>query len=123
MKPRLHAVIEENLMNSHAFDALTRHAGAVSRRGSLRALGGAALVSALAAPARTAAGKARKNKHKNKRAKNPCTQQKAQCGAAVTAHCATASNPALCERVTLPCCEHVTGCNVGTGIACIFATD
>jgi hypothetical protein len=111
-------------VNSNAFDAVTRHAGFVSRRGTLRLLSGAALVSALASPARTAAGKAGKykNKNKNTKAKNRCKKQQAQCVAVVTAHCAQLGNPAACQGVYLPCCEHFTGCNVEAGIACSLTT-
>jgi hypothetical protein len=105
-------------MNSNAFDALTRHAGSVSRRGSLRAFGGAALATTLAAPAQTRAGKGKK-----KKAKNQCKKQQPQCVTTVTDFCALTLNPALCEGDFLPCCEEFTGCNVDAGIACILTVD
>jgi hypothetical protein len=106
-------------MNSNAFDAITRHAGVHSRRGSLRALGGAALATTLAAPANARARKGGKKKNANKQ----CKKQKAQCVAVVTAFCAKTGDPALCESVYLPCCKHFTGCSVEAGITCIIQAD
>lgn len=113
-------------MNSNAFDVLTRHAGAHSRRGALRALGGVALVSTLAAPAGTAAGKAGKHKHKKtknpcKNQEPPCTNQQPQCVTEVTAYCTTWSDRTACEGLFLPCCARFTGCDVEPGLACLFA--
>jgi hypothetical protein len=105
-------------MNSSALDALTRNAGAVSRRSSLLAFGGVALATALTAPAKARAGKGGK-----KKAKRQCTKQKPQCVAAVTDYCDTLVDPPLCKSSYLPCCEQFTGCNVDAGIACLFVAD
>jgi hypothetical protein len=112
-------IIEETVMSSYGFDSLTRHARAVSRRGSLRSLGGVALATTLAAPAHAQARKA----SKKKKAKQQCKRQKPRCVAAITAYCATLLDPPFCESVYLPCCEEFTGCNVESGITCIFAAD
>jgi hypothetical protein len=73
-------------MREHTFDAFTRRATvAVTRRGSLLALGGAALATGLGSPTRLAAKdkKAKKAKKKAKKAKKnfqkQCELQKAQC--------------------------------------------
>jgi hypothetical protein len=102
---------------SHIVGAMTRQAVAISRRASLRLLGGAAAGGALAAPA---AARARKGA---KQAKKRCEQQEAQCSAAVTAYCGKLIEPAACESVYLPCCPRFTECNVEAGIACILTAD
>jgi hypothetical protein len=93
-----YTVIEEKVMNRNAFAALTRQAGAVSRRGSLRAFGGVVLATQLAAPANARAGK-------NRKARNQCKKQKARCIAAVTGYCSTLTDPPFCENIYLACCE------------------
>jgi hypothetical protein len=110
------ASIEEVLMDGNTFDHLARHAaGAVSRRGSLRLLGGAGLAGAFAAPEIANAGKSRK------KARKQCKQQKAQCLAAFREFCEPKAEPQSCEEGFFPCCEHFARCNAGAGIECIIA--
>jgi hypothetical protein len=98
-------------VNDNAFDAVTRRAAAVSRRRSLRLLGGAGLVSALAAPAAASAAKARK------KARNICQKQRKQCRAGFERHCE--GLPSCLER-SLPCCEHFAQCRVEAGVLCLM---
>ena len=77
-------------MREHTFDAFTRRATvAVTRRGSLLALGGAALATGLGSPTRLAAKdkKAKKAKKKATKAKKKfaaqCEEQKSLCQTAV----------------------------------------
>jgi hypothetical protein len=102
-------------MRKTAIDTLTRYAaGAMSRRGSLRLLGGAGLASVLATPVAARPGKGRKN------ARRRCTRQKAQCLAFFKAYCAPLEEPQACEASWVPCCESFAACRAGAGIACIF---
>ena len=100
-------------MSEHTFDAFTRRATvAVTRRGSLLALGGAALATGLGRSTKVAA-KDNKDKKKAKKAKKKfqkrCNQQKAQCQATVLAQDAPEA---------LVCCE---SCFSGDFLGCILA--
>lgn len=97
------------------FDTITRHAaGVVSRRGSLRLLGGAALAGALAAPELTSAGKGKVKKQANKQ----CKKQGGQCRAFVLETCAQVEDRQACEEAYAPCCKHFERCDAGAGLRC-----
>lgn len=98
-------------MNS-SFDLLTRQAaGLVSRRGSLRLSGGAALTGELAAPMASSAGNA------GKKAQQRCRRQREQCRTVFAELC---EGVPICEAAYAPCCEHFSRCDAGKGIACVF---
>lgn len=101
-------------MTIKTFDAKVLRMGALSRRGSLRALGAAALATGLAAPAATRAGKSGKNGRKR------CQQQRGQCRAFLETFCEPKGDPETCEEGSFPCCEHFARCDAGAGIACLF---
>lgn len=98
-------------------DALQRPAAAVSRRGSLRVLGGAALTSAFAAPTVAVAGKA------GKKARKRCKRQRGQCLASIEKFCQPKADPNACESLFTPCCEHFAACSAAKGIECLFTED
>lgn len=101
-------------MNASRFDAVTRQAAVVSRRGSLRVWGGAAVAGALAAPVAANAGKSGKNARKR------CQKQREQCLAFVVEACESESSPQACEALYNPCCGHFARCEAGQGLACFF---
>jgi hypothetical protein len=98
-------------MDSKKVEAMARQVAVVTRRGTFRALGGAALTAGLAAPAVARAGK---NGQKR------CRRQRGQCRAFVEEFCEPKGDPATCEEGGNPCCEHFARCNAGAGIACLF---
>lgn len=100
-------------MNTEAFDTMTRRA-AVSRRGSLRVLGGAALTGVLAAPTVASAGKT------GKTSRGRCQKQRGPCLAAIEDRCASNIDPVACEAALTPCCAHFARCNAGVGLLCLF---
>jgi hypothetical protein len=114
-------------MSEHAFDALTRRAStAVSRRSSLAALGGAALVAAVASPAIVEASKA--GKKAKKKARKKCRQQQGQCEASVQTFCASLNGAASesvsaegsCLGLLLPCCASLSTCDAATSTTCFL---
>jgi hypothetical protein len=105
----------EAAMNTRRFDSMARHATALSRRGSRRVLGGAALVGAITAPRIVSAGKA------GKKAQKRCKRQRGQCLAYVEEYCEPKIGSDICKEVFNPCCEHFAGCNAGQGIECLFS--
>ncbi len=105
-----------NLMNSTAFNVLTRQVGALSRRASLRLLTGAALAGALA-PELASAGKA--GKKAKKQAAKRCKQQGGPCRAFIAEGCALTEDPRACEEAFFPCCAHLERCDAGAGLTCI----
>lgn len=100
-------------MDTGIFDALARRA-AMSRRGSLRALGGAAMTGVLAAPMAASAGKA------GRKAPKRCQRQRGQCLAFVKEFCAPKELPEVCQGFLSPCCADFASCRAGEGIACLF---
>jgi hypothetical protein len=116
----------EVFMKSNLFGTATQGIAAMSRRGSIRLLGAAALTGALATPV-AAAGPSSKKKG-NKR----CKRQREQCRAFVRALCATPAmaGPAgqpqagltTCEEQTFPCCDHFARCDAGQGLQCVLDT-
>lgn len=101
-------------MNTSRFDAWTRHADAVSRRGSFRVLGGAAVASALAAPTAANAGKG------GEKARKRCQKQRGQCLAFVTEACKSETDSQACEALYIPCCGRFAQCDAGKGLECFF---
>jgi hypothetical protein len=106
-----------NLMNSTAFNVLTRQVGALSRRASLRLLTGAALAGALA-PELASAGKAGKKANNKKKAAKRCKQQGGPCRTFVAEGCALTEDPQACEEAAFPCCAHLERCNAGAAFKC-----
>jgi hypothetical protein len=109
--------LKEDSMREHTFDAFTRRATvAVTRRGSLLALGGAALATGLGSPTRLAAKdkKAKKAKKKATKAKKKfaaqCEDQKSLCQSTVL------GVPGL--EVLVGCCT--ASCYSGDFTACLL---
>jgi hypothetical protein len=95
------------------FDVLSRRAAeAVSRRGSFRVLGGAALASVLARPGGTRAGKA------TKKARKKCKQQKVGCEEYVVA---AYSNCETCRNALFPCCALLGQCQGREATKCLLS--
>jgi hypothetical protein len=101
-------------MRDSAFYAVTRHAAPVSRRGSLRLLGGAGLTGVFARSTNADAGR----KHKD--AGRRYGKHAAQCRAGVERFCSAnvPDNPA-CPESTLPCCEHFARGRADLGVECL----
>jgi hypothetical protein len=104
----------EDHVNTSRFDALTRHAAVVSRRGSFRVLGGAAVAGALAAPATVTAGKG------GEKVRKRCQKQRGQCLSYVAEACNSETNSQACEALYTPCCGHFAQCDAGKGLECFF---
>lgn len=94
--------------------AVARQAGMVTRRGSIRALGGATLAASLTAPTATHAGKAGKQRQRR------CKRQRGQCLAFLEAFCEPKVDPPACVAAGFPCCEPFARCNAEAGIECLF---
>ena len=114
----------EVFMKSTMFEAATQGIAAMSRRGSIRLLGAAALSGALATPVASAGPSGKKKGNKR------CKRQREQCRAFVRALCATpemaipaGKAPAgltTCEEQTFPCCDHFARCDAGQGLQCVI---
>ncbi len=105
--------LEEGILRRNNWAAATGHARSVSRRGSLRLFGAAALVAAVSTPVRiTRAGKA------GNKAASRCKRQKGACEAAVRANCA---GNETCFSALLPCCAFLARCNAGAATRCLLA--
>jgi hypothetical protein len=110
-RPRAFALAKEVPMTQQRFDGFThRAAGAVSRRQSLLALGGAALAAGLAAPATAEAKKNPAKKAKNK-VERTCNRTKERCRTVLAS---------LGEGKALPCCER---CLTSDFLICLFEID
>jgi len=105
---------EEAIVTITSFAATTRHVASMTRRGSLRALGGAALIGALASPMTVSAGKA------GKKAEKRCERQREECRTVFADLC---EGEPTCEAAYAPCCEHLSRYDAGKGIACMFQVD
>jgi hypothetical protein len=102
-------------VNQTTFDIIARHAGnAVSRRGSLRLLGGATLTGAIAA-AGTAGAKKGPQQNQER-----CRKQGQECREFFAEFCAGTVDPENCKELVLPCCKHFARCQTGKGLACII---
>jgi hypothetical protein len=102
-------------MNTSAIEALTRHAGGLSRRGSLRLLGAAALASAVSASGVAKAGK--KTQTRCQKRADPCQGQLEQCRSYIVLFC---EGNADCEKFSLPCCEPLARCDAAEAFTCLF---
>ena len=103
-------------MSDHAIDTITRRAAdVVSRRGSLLALGGAALAATMvtpaAAPAKKRASRARKQVRKT------CRRKARECNTFFTPLC---GGDPECKEEMATCCAHFGKCNVPEALECIF---
>jgi hypothetical protein len=102
-------------MDTNAFDTVTRAAtAAVSRRGSLLMLGGAALGAAGATPS---VGEAKKKKGKDckKKAKQRCSNDTAACIAEAPVAC---EGDAECIADVIGCCNN---CSANAFLTCLIA--
>ncbi len=103
-------------MSGHTFDTFTRQtADAVSRRGSLLTLGGAALAAGLAGSGGT---KARKKGGKGKK----CKKQVGKCREGLGNVCAALfenqDSIDECFGLFAECCAFLKSCNAGQAFAC-----
>jgi hypothetical protein len=112
---------KEAFMSTSAFDTFARQAAAgVSRRASLRLLGGAPLAALLGPSivgAKTSAKKARK-KAKQK-AQKQCLAQVGQCRAYFTGKCEP-PDPSECEARIARCCEFLGSCDTASFLSCLL---
>src|SRR5262245_53382657 len=101
-------------MHETAFDTLARHASAATdRRASLKALGAAAMVAALAAPQTASAGKS--NKKAKKLAKKTCLKQVSACKDGWEKAC---NGDETCLSLAT-CCDFLKTCDAAGQIKCI----
>ncbi len=111
-------------MSTNAFDAIVRQAAAgVSRRASLRILGGTPLVAALTGPsivgAKRSANKVKKKA--KKKAQQQCLAQVEQCRAFFADACES-PDPSECEARIGPCCEFLGSCDTTSFLSCLLET-
>lgn len=103
-------------MSTPAFDAVTRRAAGLSRRGSLLTLGGAALAAGLAVPR---LGDAKKKKKKGKDCKKKeqqrCNNDISACETTVLINC---QDPEGCPEALL-CCQ---SCSASGFLSCLIAS-
>jgi hypothetical protein len=112
---------EKEHKNDNNFASIGRRAATVvSRRRSLRLLGGAGLAGAITAPTVAGAGKGGK---KGKKGKNRCRQLGEQCRRGVAEICQSQGDPAACEEQHAPCCAHFVRCRVSAGVECVIFND
>jgi hypothetical protein len=110
-------------MRTDASDAFDRHAVGVSRRTSLRILGGAPLATALMGPMTVGAktsGKKIRRKAK-KKAQQRCLAQVGQCGAFFVGRCES-PDPGECEARIARCCEFLGSCDTASFLSCLLET-
>jgi hypothetical protein len=115
-------------MNTNAFGGFVRQATAgVSRRASLRILGGAPLAAALMgssiAGAKKSGKKGKQSKKDKKKARQKtqqhCLAQVGQCRAYLTGACGSSPDPGDCEARNSPCCEHLGSCDAAGFFSCL----
>jgi hypothetical protein len=104
-------------LDSTNFDAWTRIA---SRRGSLLALGGVGLASALSGPF-GAVAKPKAGKLARKKVKAKCKAQVGQCETVLNIACADDIDPDAYREAFLPCCDFLATCNAGAMLECQIA--
>jgi hypothetical protein len=109
-------------MSESTFDAFSRRAGeAISRRGSLVTLGGAALAALVAMPDMGVAGKSSKNKNKNNKRKQKkqtlklCQQQVGECQTFMNAAC----QGDACGVIVAVCCPLLGTCQNEAFFTCL----
>jgi hypothetical protein len=114
-------------MSTNAFDAFVRHAAGVSRRTSLRILGGAPLTAALMGPmtvgAKTSGKKIRRKAKKKaqQKAQQHCLAQVGQCHAYFAGRCES-PDPSECEARIATCCEFLGSCDTASFLSCLLET-
>jgi hypothetical protein len=113
-------------MSTNAFDAIARHAAAgVSRRASIRVLGGAPLAAALMGSSIVEAkksgrqGKKRARKKGKPKAQQKCLAQVGECRAYFTGACGSSPDPGACEARNGPCCEFLGSCDAAGFFSCL----
>jgi len=104
-------------MDDRTFEALTRRAAeVVSRRGSLRTLGGAALAAGLLTPISTQAKGGKKN--------DKCKKQVSRCKQGLADLCDVVFPPkeafstSECFEAFADCCEFLSDCGTAQAFAC-----
>ena len=104
-------------MDGQAFDAMTRHAAAaVSRRGSLLTLGGAALAASLFGPALVEAKKGGKKKNKK------CRNQAGKCRQllpVLVGDVASEEKVDFWVQLLKECCDFLGDCDVARAVRCV----
>jgi hypothetical protein len=108
-------------MHGHAFDDVSRRAaGRASRRGSLMALGGAAMAATVAGVPVVQAGNARKKT--KRRIRRTCGRQVDACREAILDLCGSGID---CEEDNLErlllCCDNLSNCQAGASLDCYFS--
>lgn len=106
-------------MKETTFDALTRHAGSVQgRRTSIKALGAAAVMAAIASPLTAKAGKS------GKKAKKKCKKQVGPCNEFSSQLCSLFFMPGddfdACLAETSACCAPLKKCAATPFFDCAF---
>lgn len=105
-------------MTEQTFDASTRHAAAVSRRGSLMTLGGAslaALVGTTIVEAKKPGKKAKKRARKQ--GKQKCKKQVGRCNAFLADFCVNFGGD-VCEVILATCCGFLGQCQTTAFFDC-----
>ena len=112
-------------MSTTTFDAIVRQAAVgISRRASLRILGGAPLAAALMGSSVVGAKKSGKRGKRAKKKPQPKTQQQClaqvgQCRAYFTGACGSSPDPGACEARNGPCCEFLGSCDAAGFFSCL----
>ena len=108
-------------MSTNAFDAIFHQAAAeISRRASLRILGGAPLAAALMGSSIVEARKSdKKGTKKPKKQPTQCLAQVGQCHAYVTGACGSSLDPGACETRNGQCCEFLGSCDAAEFFSCL----
>ena len=111
-------------MRTDAFAAFDRLAVGVSRRNSLRILGGAPLTAALMGPmtvgAKTSGNKIRRKA--KKKAQQRCLAQVGQCREFFAGQCES-PDPGECEARIARCCEFLGSCDAASFLSCLLETN
>ncbi|MFN8591706.1 MAG: hypothetical protein U0031_09630 [Thermomicrobiales bacterium] len=102
-------------MHESRFDEVTRHASVLAdRRGSLKALGSAAVLAALPfAPETAKAGRKKKKQ---------CVKDAVQCANSFATFCNGEANPDGCNNSAAQCCANLKTCDTARAISCIIST-
>jgi hypothetical protein len=97
----------------------------IPRRGSLRALGCAALAAGAVRISTTAAKQKQKQKQNRKRKRDKrnapnarCEGQVAVCQEIVAGFCVGTADPSACQARLRPCCEPLAACQADGFVAC-----
>lgn len=105
----------DHVLSQEPFDGIARRTAAgLSRRGSLLALGGAALAAAVTGPSHTQAAKS--GKKTRKKARKVCRRQVGQCHDFLDWACPDQT----CVDRLESCCASFAKCDANTALQCIF---